>query len=1414
MRSTLSLAEGVLSWTARPGCEAERRPVGRDAETRLRRWAAAYERTLLQPDPWLGLVEIGREMYRWLDGDAVWLGRARDAAIAAPWIVDLVVPVGAGPVEVALLEAPWEVLSDALGPLAAQRELVFCPVRRWGRVSGEELASEQRLLAVFMTGLPEGAGDLALEAEETAILDATAGLGMDLLVEDSGQLGALGELLGQLGRVDLLHLSCHGAANPRPVLLLEDEMGEAVEATADDLDDALQPQRPRALFLSACETARGDRVLGSLAATLVRRGVPAVLGWGASVSDEEARRFAADLYQQLSRRGRLDEAVAWARLRLLGVGESGRGARDWHQARLFAGAAGGGALAVGVHGRAVRDRRQVVAKAFLDARGRVPVAGPEEFVGRRRDLQRVLRALRGGRLGVVVHGMGRQGKSSLALRVVQRLLQHRPLVLHGPFSGGALVEAIADAVAEPAARELVRQSRELVQEEGALADVLVQLLERFCARAEGEQRPLLFVLDDFEQLLEPGDLAPKRMAVGSLAPVRALLRALGRAESESKLLITSRYSFTLPWQGRDLAADLLAHALPAMGDADRRKQLHTKLWLLTGEASDPELLPRLVAAAQGNPGLQDLLTLLVVEAPERAERALAEMEARLAGTGDVEDEQLVAFFGNLALHELIGLVSPAERELLRVSTLFTIPVPECVMADLAAKLGLVAADPGVSGRLVGLGLWEVYSPDSGASLVLSELARPLAGTLSAEEERELARRVVAGLSRSWGAAWGQRSHSPLQNLELTRLALLAAAAEVVATCSEDAVAALERSLRNQDAMQLGRQAIELLDSVGTTVPLGLLRAVGELGQLTGDTALSRQLFGRAREAILQQLHSGEDLNAQDHGAVLVSHSRLLMQDGRIEDALACLEQAREIFKGAGRTREVAVTLSDIARIKLSRGEVEAALALHKEELQVYESLGAARERAVALCDIARIKGAQGEVEVALALFEDALQMLDLPQDAQSRAVTLSEIARIKGARGDLDAALALHEEALQILKVLGAAREQAVVLGDIARIKGGRGDLNTALGLHEERLRAYESLGAVRERAVVLGDIARIKGSRGDLDGALALHMERLRVFELLCEARERALTLGEIARIKRSRGDLDAAMALHREELEIYEALGAARERAVALGEIARVKWSLGEVDAALALHEERLLVYEELGDVRERAVTLGDIARVKEAGGDLDEAQALHEESLMVFEALGDADGKAHALSGLAGIDLQLGHLGSAVERLTEAYRINVELRRLEGTCHVGRDLGHILWRAGKAAWGKALLKRSLKGFRQLGQEDNARQVAEILAASPAALAAEAFVGVEGDGLGGGGDGVAGGPRGGLGGAGEGGAGGVGEGRGARGERGLDADGEGEGGGGAGGQDAERVNAGGAFGGVNGAGPAGGAGGGEEGV
>jgi hypothetical protein len=253
--------------------------------------------------------------------------------------------------------------------------------------------------------------------------------------------------------------------------------------------------------------------------------------------------------------------------------------QHWHLARVYLGPAGSGPLCAA--GRPKRGfRREVGYKEFLDkANTRVPVATAAEFVGRRRQAQRILRAFREGEgAGVLIHGMGSLGKSSLAALIANRLPRHDAVVLYERYHALAVFEALVRALPPRLKPEVERTWGEAVaHNDGALKDALQDLLEGpfRCEDAEIRSRPILLIIDDLEQILEaprPGQNAtPVKAEYGPvLAAIIGAFRDAG--VTDSRLLLTSRYTFALTDSGGDdLARRLIDVPLPPMDEVQRDK---------------------------------------------------------------------------------------------------------------------------------------------------------------------------------------------------------------------------------------------------------------------------------------------------------------------------------------------------------------------------------------------------------------------------------------------------------------------------------------------------------------------------------------------------------------------------------------------------------------------------------------------------------------------------------------------------------------------------------------------------------------------------------------------------------------------------------------------------------------------------
>jgi tetratricopeptide (TPR) repeat protein len=895
--------------------------------------------------------------------------------------------------------------------------------------------------------------------------------------------------------------------------------------------------------------------------------------------------------------------------------------------------------------------------------------------------------------GVFIHGLGRQGKSSLAARVADRLEArgYKLLVVHGRYDAPAILQAFKDFAGNKDVAAVVEAYLKAVEESPQnLQTALSELLEGPCCQVKKDssdkisEHPVLLIIDDFEQALEGQQGGGRhRLKKHCVESILATIKAFDRATTDSRLLFTSRFQLMLPDAGRELANLLLDVPLPPMEPYESEKQAGAKvktsqdqgLGLVQGGEAETRI-KRIVATSKGNPGLQDWLFRMAVENPESCDRCLEDMEVFLE-KGEAPDEQeVLKFLESLALDSIVRLLSAAQKEVLRVSTLFQLPVPQPVMAILAQAAGLSAAPEDIA-RIPALGLWDVYEDSfvRGVRVVaINPLVRPLAGQLTEIEKTSLAELVVRDLFGCWSGPEGSNQRSSLHQFELTRLALLARQGDILLHTAQDAVSWRSEQFAYREAARIGEAAIACIEETGHMVPLGLRRVTAVSDQIVGEVPRALTHLDRALQEIERRKQGGQPVDPQDHGGVLLAHARLLTEVGKPDDALFEFQQARSLFKG-----NHAIALGEIARLLAQRGEVDQALKLHQEELAIYEALSDKRSQALTLVNIARLLAQRGEVDQALTLYQENLAILAALGDKRSRAITLVEIARLLAQRGEVDQALTLYQENLAILAALGDKRSQAIIQGEFARLLAKKGEVEQALKLHQENLAIAAALGDKRGRAITLGDIARLLAQRGEVDQALKLHQE----------------------------------------ELAIYEALGNKQSRALTLGEIARLFAKKGEMDQALKLHQENLAIWAALGDKRGRAITLGDIADLLAQKGEVDQALKLHQEKLAIGESLKDCESIACALWSIGQIELQQLQFERALEHLAGSYDIYLKLGELHRICRVGHDYGLLLCGLGHRKEGLSVLEKSRDGLVKLGQlrdagqmQSNLDQIQRILA------------------------------------------------------------------------------------------------------
>ena len=456
------------------------------------------------------------------------------------------------------LNLPWELMPSGA---SAGEEFLGCEsswlVYRTPREDSGEAKPELRagpLRVLFLTAAPTDQSPLDYEQEEEAILDATASLRN--VVVHIGELGTLKELqrLVKQIRPHVVHLSGHGTVDEAGTgrFCFENEDGKKDSQPASAIATSeFRKHGVQCVFLNACKS--GQAAVAGLCQEFVTAHVPLAIGWAASVADDRATVFARVFYERLMDGEPIPTAMALARLELQKQGlyeqalESGEDGQDatFILPRLYCSTP----LGQIVDPDKPADNYEGPRTEYQRIGGGVEGLR-EGFIGRRRVQQKLIPPLRRGDFNVaVLHGIGGQGKSTLATRVVNRLQDQGELLVVAAKATGTDTEPV-ERTAQQFALSLLEKLTEVAKYECSekyekvssrllkiLADSEETIGNRLCAAiSQLNKLPILLMLDNMEDVMvdETREIANEDLR-------RFYGRLMTDLTGETKLLVTTRY---------------------------------------------------------------------------------------------------------------------------------------------------------------------------------------------------------------------------------------------------------------------------------------------------------------------------------------------------------------------------------------------------------------------------------------------------------------------------------------------------------------------------------------------------------------------------------------------------------------------------------------------------------------------------------------------------------------------------------------------------------------------------------------------------------------------------------------------------------------------------------------------------------
>jgi tetratricopeptide (TPR) repeat protein len=1336
----LTIAGDVVTFTT-AGQEASHEPVGLDARAAALLTQAALSRawpgsgpvraagTAMAAGMHAALVQAGTALGRcFLDGAA---GEALAAEVAAAAAGGAAVQLAVDVQDAGLAALPWEalVLPGQFTPLVLQERVeVYRTVTLEHRPPAIRVRGPLRILAVIASPDTGGGELLDYEAELSAIISAVnparRGVGAFVEVLNWGSLAAIrAALLAR--RYHVLHISCHA----RPgALVLEDAAGNADRVSAEKLAGALPADRGVPLVvLAGCSTALAPApqtpapgtgqagpggegsgataaetagALAGLARELLGRGVPAVVAMTAPVTDRYATAFAAEAYRQLAARedpvplaaiSDARRAVEAAR-RALPAGDPWGAVAEWATAVLVQ---AGPPLAL-FHPSDGLEQLAAPAGPVFDPAMVVRRVG--EFVGRRAELRDLLAALRGSGAGVVVHGIGGVGKSTLAAQLAEQLGPGRGLVV--AVSGAAALnvdlvfEALRTALVGHAVGEGLGDRDPVRQAAAALMDAGPPWRERLelVRQVVLPRLPVLLLVDNAEDLLT-GDSSGRELADVDLA---GFVAAWVRAGPQAKLVVTSRYPFTLP---AGMAKRLRWHHLGPLSLAETRKLI----WRLPAlDALPPDDQQRAYAMVGGHPRTLEYLDALLRGGQAVFPDVAGRLETAIASRGVADPQQWMA-----------GVEGDLDRALAETITL---AADDVLLDDLLASLQ--DAPPALE-ILRRLAVYRRPVDDTGAAWQLSPL------TSAPGPPAELADRlrpVLEALAQAGQAG----TATSVEDLGLDPAA--------VAQYHADTAESARPPVRLTDE---AHRALGLLAGLGLVTPATDPDAGGEPGasgvfvhrwtaaalaartsaaELT-DAHRKAAAYWRWRVAVRPQSRAAaveQLLEARYHHHAAGDLDDALEANGQACDQLwtwgAWTTEHHLLEEALGwvppRSRHAANILHRLGLIAEYRGDWRTAEQRYQDSLAIKQEIGDRAGTATSYGQLGTLAARRGDYATAEERHRAALAIFEETGDRAGTAAAYHALGIVAESRGDYGTAEQYYHDSLAISQEIGNRAGTATSYHQLGSLAYSRGDYDTAEERYGAALAILEETGDRANIAIAYHQLGIIAENRGDYGTAEERYHAALAILEEIGDRAGTAASYGQLGTLALLRGDYATAEERYGAALAIFEEIGDRAGTATAYHALGMIAKAHGDHDTAEQYYKDFLAISQEIGNRVGTATSYHQLGTLAYDRGDYDIAEQYYQESLAINQKVGNRADIAVTFSQLGVLRTSQGRPADAVSYQVQALAIRAELSSPAAAADVR------MLRQQRAALGDQQFQRIL---RTLTDNDSAATIMQLTEQAP---------------------------------------------------------------------------------------------------
>ncbi|MDQ1351694.1 MAG: hypothetical protein QG657_1999, partial [Acidobacteriota bacterium] len=871
------------------------------------------------------------------------------------------------------------------------------------------------------------------------------------------------------GKHDILHITAHGNINDKGegFLCFEDHRGKLEMVTGSQLAEVLKSLNPAPVIviLSSCHSARQEPDLMPTARALFDAGIQSVIGMNKSISHLAAIEFNAAFFTALIEKKSLKDAFAAGKDEIFKDEQRRiKEIPNWNLLKEYE-----------IPHLLTRDENLGV-ESFSDYRIEAP-GRPQShhfqgakylergFIGRRQVLRDIFKAIDNKQGAVVLKGPGGIGKSTLTTRIAANLVRdgYDFIIIRGDASEVKILEAISNKAADrglAGAKEIYADNVDPIQK-------LSWFVENFLA-----PHSVMIILDNFEENQDEarGDFSGGKETLKEFIwTFREYLK-----NKESFLFFSTRY--TLPgFEGPDITKNI-----PEFTVVEFRKMLWNGKAL---KRLDGKAIETLQDEIGGNPRALELLDRIAYnEFHEREfqweelKDFIPELRRRIIEKKSTSDD-----FAPLFLDKLFSYLSPAQRLIVEVLSIYRNPVPEAAVTVQGAAMAKADRK-----RLADLSLLECIDMEKAQLYYVHRLT---AQYLLDPMEMAVKNKYHLQAAQYFESLQSEEGKTSGEDLIEARWYFLQIgewdrAAEITFV--------LENYLTLHGFPQWSMELLRELEDKALT-DINRSTFYGKMGNLF-------LYFGDYNAALTQYRKSLEidEKNEDIQGVSTILHNIgvIYQEQGAYEDALIQYQKSMELDKKIPDMKGESESLHQIGMIYKLKGNSEEALSQYRKSLDIKEKIHDDQGIAKTLHQIGMIYQDKDDYNAALTHYEKAKEIFEKIGDRKGRANSLHQIGRIYQEKGDYNAALILYQKSLEIREKIGDIKGVADSLHQIGMIYQYKGDYEAALKQYQKAWEIFEKIGDIANIAMSMGQMGALYLEQNQFETALKYSIQAFLIFD------------------------------------------------------------------------------------------------------------------------------------------------------------------------------------------------------------------------------------------------------------------------------------------------------------------------------